>query len=388
MTDPRHNGGPPIEDEFTFIDEAPPYFPFWWEDFWSSCRGSGMKPDEIGGFLAALSLQWKLAGHFGEAEMRQMVLLTGWDIRTCRTLVAKLVAKRKMKHADGRIANERMTAEIAKFCTKKKAALMREEKKRKARVADEITPDIGVEVRADLRGDLKGEIGPEITVDLSRNTSEINEATTTATTTADTTDTPVHARVPSELQTLSEETYAHSAQPNGASVSKRAKPIPKASADQWRRFWQAYPLRKGKAAAERRFMALSPEAAEDAIMGAERYAAEVTAKAIEPRFVKWAQGWLAERRFEDYAGGTAAPEGCDPEPVDGRVWGWWRGKEDILRGYDVERWDRAIKAAKPNGVWPWWILAAPPGHPECLVPNELVEHYGYREIYRGGIRHV
>lgn len=84
---------------------------------------------------------------------------------------------------------------------------------------------------------------------------------------------------------------------------------------------------------------------------------------------------------------SSAPA-AEPTPVNGRSWGWWRGKEETLRGYPIDRWDGAIRDARPNGTWPWWMLGAPPGHPECLVPDVLVKRYGYAEIYRGSINHA
>jgi len=72
---------------------------------------------------------------------------------------------------------------------------------------------------------------------------------------------------------------------------------------------------------------------------------------------------------------------------NGKRWGWWRGKEEALRSLPVERWEAAFREAKPNGTWPWWILTAPPGHPESLFPKELSAKYGLEEIFKGQIVH-
>lgn len=131
--------------------QVAPYFPFWWEQFWASCRLRGMRPDEIGGYLAALSVQWSKRQGFDEANPVEMRFLTGWDIRTCKTLIKKLVANECLERSDdGIISNQRMTREIEKFCIKQRAARQREDKRRLARVEAEITPDFGPEVRADL----------------------------------------------------------------------------------------------------------------------------------------------------------------------------------------------------------------------------------------------
>jgi hypothetical protein len=99
------------------------------------------------------------------------------------------------------------------------------------------------------------------------------------------------------------------AEPRG----KRAAPRPKATDGQFDRFWDAYPKRDGKAKAREKFLALSRDDAELAIAGATAYAEQCRAKGTEPRYVKWAQGWLSERRFEDYAPVNAAATPVDPD---------------------------------------------------------------------------
>jgi hypothetical protein len=87
----------------------------------------------------------------------------------------------------------------------------------------------------------------------------------------------------------------------------KARRAPKATEEQFARFWAVYPIREGKAAARKNFMALSHGEAEQAIVGAAGYAAKIAAERVrlakrgeEPR-IKYAQGWLTDRRFEDYA---------------------------------------------------------------------------------------
>lgn len=82
----------------------------------------------------------------------------------------------------------------------------------------------------------------------------------------------------------------------------------------------------------------------------------------------------------------AAPS--DPVGPDGERWGWWRGKEANFRKLSEEAWDAIIADAKPNGTWPWWKLAAPPGHAECLVHPKVLERRKLVEVYRGEITHV
>jgi len=72
---------------------------------------------------------------------------------------------------------------------------------------------------------------------------------------------------------------------------------------------------------------------------------------------------------------------------NGHRWGWWRGKEDRIRTLSLADWRSLDAQKKPNGVWPWWAMGAPPGHAECLVPEELINEKGYAETYQGKTRH-
>jgi len=73
---------------------------------------------------------------------------------------------------------------------------------------------------------------------------------------------------------------------------------------------------------------------------------------------------------------------------NGKRWGWWRDKEDDLRALSVDYWRQLDETQKPNGTWPWWVMGAPPGHDECIMPDELVAERGYVEIYKGKISHA
>lgn len=88
----------------------------------------------------------------------------------------------------------------------------------------------------------------------------------------------------------------------------------------------------------------------------------------------------------DKAEALAATD-VEPEPLNNKRWYWWREKADTYRAMSVARWRELLAHAKPNGTWPWDVLGPPPGHPECLVPEELVAEYGWREIYGGKIHH-
>jgi hypothetical protein len=86
----------------------------------------------------------------------------------------------------------------------------------------------------------------------------------------------------------------------GDAKPKRRPAASKATEEQFDRFWAVYPRDKGKAEAKKRFLALTPEDAEKAIAAAAAYASECRSKGTEPQYIKWAEGWLSKRRFEDY----------------------------------------------------------------------------------------
>lgn len=67
-------------------------------------------------------------------------------------------------------------------------------------------------------------------------------------------------------------------------------------------------------------------------------------------------------------GGEQTPR----EVVEGKAWGWWRGKEQGLRGLRDDQWQAAIRGNAFDKGWPWWRLGPPPGHAECLIPPHLI----------------
>jgi hypothetical protein len=94
-------------------------------------------------------------------------------------------------------------------------------------------------------------------------------------------------------------------------------------------------------------------------------------------------------RLLDKAAQVATADGhVAPAPRNGKAWGWWSGQEAKLRSMSLESWRRVDESAKPNGTWPWDIMGPPPGHPDCLLPKELIVEKGYLEIYQGNIHHV
>lgn len=403
----RHNGGPPLDIDALadHIDNPPPYFQFWWDDFWSSCARAGMRPEEVGGFLAALTMQWTRAGRWqlSEEDIDRMKFLTGWDKRTCKSLVGKLVAKGRMKETDeGYIVSQRMQDEITKFCERKKAALIREENKRQAKIEAEIEP----EITADFGGDVGGEVTPDLAADLSKKTSKNNKTAHHKR--------PVRAIVASESHI-----YKNPPTPlaggTPAKDQSRARRAAKSRAENAQRQAQVMALvaayndrasqhgwRRCEVVTDQRAKRLLKRV--DEIGGPERFATALDAIPSDD----WLSGRVAGKdgsafkldldKLLSTGSGmgdvlarmleASAEPAAEPSPVNGQSWGWWRGKEDQLRALPIERWEAAIEKHRPNGTWPWWVMGAPPGHDECVVPDELVEKYGYVKIYRGQVKHV
>lgn len=166
-----------------------------------------------------------------------------------------------------------------------------------------------------------------------------------------------------------------------------AKPdLPAVVGEGFEAFWKAFPpeRRRGKGKCREMFTAI--------VMGRGKYAgrkvpaadliAAVKAGAgIDPKFPPMPETWLNQGRWED------APVAAEPAAVDGKSWGWWRGQEAKYRNLPIERWRGAFASQRPNGTWPWWLYGPPPGHPECLVPQDLISEHGWEEIYRGNITH-
>ena len=104
----------------------------------------------------------------------------------------------------------------------------------------------------------------------------------------------------------------------------------------------------------------------------------------------------------DCADDDNSPSASDDDPdtydPDGNAYACWklaiRGQrlQGIRDGRFAPRPDdpEEVEAAKSNinGTWPWWMLGAPPGHPECVVPEQIVTDRKWSEKYGGKITNV
>lgn len=338
-------------------------------------RKADMTPEEVGAYIMFMCAQWDAQGPL-PADHHRLSAFSGWDIRVVRRLVGRLTQLGKVQEDDGHWTNERMTLEIEKFCRRMQSARERERAKKEAKI---------LETSAELPGEVLEKFGTS-SEELREKAKEINAAASTAQT---------YPESEPEYRRREEEDSCAFADGERASVQQietqsdeavRAKPRPRPSEAQWNRFWEAYPRRKGREKARDRFFALTPADADAAIAGASAFAKQVRDEGTELRYVKYPEGWISARRWLDF---TLPDEPRLEEMVgpNGKRWGWWRGKEQALREMPPERWEAAIRTAKPNGTWPWWVLTAPPGHDECCMPEEIVRKHRFDEIYRGRLTH-
>jgi hypothetical protein len=117
-----------------------PYFKFYFEDFLHGCRKAAMTPEEVGMYIMQLGFIWEDEGATS-ADPSLIGVRTGWGKRLSTRLIQHLIAKKKLAvTADGRLTNARMEHEIGTFVAVKKAALAREESKRKSVFSPTIEP--------------------------------------------------------------------------------------------------------------------------------------------------------------------------------------------------------------------------------------------------------
>jgi hypothetical protein len=87
------------------------------------------------------------------------------------------------------------------------------------------------------------------------------------------------------------------------------------------RFWESYPKRKAKAAAQRAWskLAPSPELLRTILAAVERQKASADWQREEGRFIPHPASWLNQRRWEDEAGQPVAAAAASPEAEEARL---------------------------------------------------------------------
>lgn len=379
------NGGPPITDDAPRLRVVRVHI----NDWVASTRG--MSLDEEGFFWRFTCLFYDRMGDLPDDD-RIVSRAMNLDIRAYKHMKARMLSLGKISLAGGRLSNARaereISAYVAEFKRRSEAAKQREESKRSAVQDLDATPKIGADFDATSvpksersRSEVEAkssELRFDTGADLSEKNNEINEC---AATTLPQGDHSPHGRArpkPKPKPKVSEESPL--TPPQGGLA-----PVDQAFEDFWRVFPSGRKQAKGEARDAFRKIVTGKHRkglrakVETILAAVERYAATNP----DPEFVPMPSTWLNGGRWEDEI------QQADPAPRDGKAWGWWRGPvADKLKALPVDQWRAGIAKANPNGTWPWWMLGAPPGHPECVVPQSLVDEFGYVEIYQGQINHV
>lgn len=374
------NFGPPIVDDAPRLRVVRVHI----NDWVASTRG--MSLDEEGFFWRFTCLFYDRMGDL-EDDDRIVSRAMNLDIRQYKHMKAAMIRLGKIAVVGNRLSNARaereITAYVAEHKRRSEAAKLREQGRRDGGQTEQDRGRSQADVEA-MSDRSRAEVEPksdelrrDTDADLFKKDNEINECA--ATTLPEGDHSPrARARPKPKPKPLSE-VSPHTPPQGGAA------PIDQAFED----FWSAFPggRKQGKGEARDAFRRITTgrhrkglrAKAETLIAAAIRYAASKP----DPEFTPMPSTWLNGGRWEDDAQASA-----DPPPTNGMSWGWWRGKEDVLRGFPLDRWREAIAKSQPNGTWPWWMLGAPPGHPECLVPEPLVTENNWIEIYHGSITHT
>lgn len=333
-----------------------PYFPFYVQDFIHSCRRSGMTAEEIGAFVVFLCKQWEEGGPVPD-DLRALTAYCGWDVRSVRRLVGRLISIGKIKQlADGCLSSARMQEEIEKYVARAKAARERENRKRAADPA-ELLSEVGGDVSekfGNIDGGLRGEV--------SETVNNINLGPTTEGGTDQALPYPYpEPDKKKDMPTLPVGTIIDV--PDLNARASRSYPA------DFETFWSAYPVKDGKwPAFDRSWRKLSAADRARATTAAALYAERVRREKIERP--KWAQGWLSDRRFDDELARSERAGATRP---------WWDDPDEVAKLSDDD-WNRLIDM-HANGRWSTADLGYAPGHDRCVVPLSVVAKRRLTEIY-------
>lgn len=117
-----------------------PYFKFYFQDFLTGVGKATLTPEEVGMYVMMLGFIWEDEGAT-TSDIANIGVRTGWGKRLTSRLVSQLLAKKKIVDTgDGHFTNARMEKEIVAFVNVKKAAIAREESKRKSVYSPTIEP--------------------------------------------------------------------------------------------------------------------------------------------------------------------------------------------------------------------------------------------------------
>jgi uncharacterized protein YdaU (DUF1376 family) len=289
------------------------------------------------------------------------------DVRSYRRLKARLVALGKIRIEEGRLSHPRIIREIEMYVAEYKrrslAARIREQKKReddelRMRSAED-RPEIAGRSAGDRAeiGRKSGEDRPELKPRDQELFNDIKGCAATTLAEGDQSLTRAHVPKPKPKPKKVEETPLA---PQGG------KP---ALLEAFETFWKAFPgftPPKGrKTDKPKAFDTFSrivtgthrkslKAKAEDIIAGAKQYAASNP----DPDYIPKPTTWLNGGRWADEVAATVTTL-------------WWEDPDEVAK-ITPERWKSGI-AKYANGVWHHEELGPPPGHPECVVPRDIVD---------------
>ena len=405
MTDIGHNNGPSLDDGNNPVRVR--IIRIHINDWVASTRGFSLEQE--GFFWRIHLLLYDRMGMLTDDDAYNARALS-CDIRTYRRLKAQLISLGKLQLEDGQISHPRIVREIEQFVAeyrRRSVAAKAREDRRRDEIGDtsgEDQPDFG-STSAGLQVDvatISAGLRPELITLEAKLVNENNECTATTVTTDP--PEPSCARAFPKPKPIEREDSP--LPPNGGRRSKR---VPVERATEIVEALAAYntaaeTLGFAKADKLTKARALRLRARLDEIGGLEAFRQALSALPrnrflmgkIPPRAGQEPFRLDLERLLSTGSGmgdvlaslmdAAGAGEGVPLGP-NGRAWAWWRADEAKIRSLDADYWRRAIAEARPNGVWPWWLLTAPPGHPECLVHPVVLDEMGLVAIYQGRISH-
>ena len=338
-------------------NNAPPYFPFYAEDFVTGCLRGCMTPEQVGCYIMMMALQWLEQGPLPH-DTRRFATQTGWDIRVVNRLFKEVLASGKYKQVEGGVTNARLEKEISKYVERVRK---RGNDGVESRVAARTATQVGNEVAT---GTANGVANAEV----SGKGNEINGGEQLF----PVDETPTHARGTQKLR---------------SSDTPKAPQGGRPLKEWFDEFWEAFPssIRKhARGECERVFCRIVtgkgdgrsrrktdslPLATPQALVDAVRlYARFVEESGLDPQYIPSPVVWLNGGRWLD----QPKVETDDRRP-------WWTDEAKV-REVTIEQWRGSIRK-HANGIWPIVKLGPPPGDPQCLVPRKLIAELKLDEIY-------
>jgi len=332
-----------------------PWFKFYPQDWIDGTRD--LTPEQRGAYIDMIALQM-LSGDPVKDDYAWLGHQMHISSRKARSLVESLIEATKLIRTERGILNERAAVEIeAREKQRRANSEIAVERERKNREKSVKLPRTIRETSAKIADN---------DVENCELTNEINEWVASSCHERSTT------RARSDTDTELEISNNPLSPLRGDGMSE-PKPAPRKRipySDDFEKFWSEYPDTRGmsKANAWKRWRALTADerdAAYRALPAFRELLAERRRKSPDAVTLH-AEGYLSQRRFETLA--EAKPAGP-----------WWKDP-NLLAEMTLERWRKGIRQYA-NGIWRVAELGPAPGHPQCVVPAQLIAELRLDEIY-------